>query len=269
MDLEEWDLLPDEGFIDLHENSSIPNTTTTVIDMNYFQKFSEPQKKKMKNSRVIPVPIQFDQGIDEIPEEVIKLPIDQTPKSDDVNQIIKEEADFQEPASQVFFKKLKENEFVDMKMDSPKSLNRGILPQFDVGTYQFEDIERKAGNFEKIHEHEQLPIKKEDVSGNWDDHDNKNDEGLNIWKLAMTGVGALFSFGFVAATVSLVVLGKRRKEGCNNSKKQELHFQFYTHDKRLKQVVRRATKLNEVISVMRGAPVTQAHITIGGYHEGL
>uniref|UniRef100_A0A803MN59 DUF6821 domain-containing protein n=1 Tax=Chenopodium quinoa TaxID=63459 RepID=A0A803MN59_CHEQI len=200
MDLEEWDLLSDEGLIDFHENNGannfVPKSSTTVIDMNYFQKFTEPEMKKMKNSRVIPVPIQLDQNIEEIPEEVIKLPIDETPKKSDENQMIKgEEADFQEPVSQVFFKKLKENEFVDMKMDSPKSLNRGILPQIDVGN--------------------------------------------------------------------------RHKESCNTSKKQELHFQLYAHDKRFKQVVRQATKLNEAITVMRGAPVTRAHITIGGYHDGL
>ncbi|XP_021741225.1 uncharacterized protein LOC110707519 [Chenopodium quinoa] len=268
MDLEEWDLLSDEGLIDFHENNGannfVPKSSTTVIDMNYFQKFTEPEMKKMKNSRVIPVPIQLDKKIEEIPEEVIKLPIDETPKKSDENQMIKgEEADFQEPVSQVFFKKLKENEFVDMKMDSPKSLNRGILPQIDVGSYQFEEIERnKSNNFEKIEEKEhELSMKKEE-----NDHENGNEEGLNVWKLAMTGIGALFSFGFAAATVSFIVLGNRHKE---TSKKQELHFQLYAHDKRFKQVVRQATKLNEAITVMRGAPVTRAHITIGGYHEGL
>lgn len=212
MDLEEWDLLSDEGFIDLHEKNSgankfCPKSTTSVIDMNYFEKLSEPEKKKMKNSRVIPVPIQLDQSIGEIPEEVIKLPIDddQTPKSD--------EADFVEPASKVFFKKLKENEFVDMKMDSPKSLNRGILAQIDVGSYQFEKVEEKK-------------------EGDKDEDDKKsNEEGLKVWKWAMTGIGALFSFGFAAATISFVVLGNRHKERCNSSNNQELHFQLYAHDK--------------------------------------
>ena len=31
----------------------------------------------------------------------------------------------------------------------------------------------------------------------------------------------------------------------------------------------RAKKLNDAITVMRGAPVSRAHITIGGYYEGL
>lgn len=242
MDLEEWDLLSDEGLIDLHEDGgnnlfspkSIPNTTT-LIDMNYFQKISDP----------IPVPIQFDQKIEKIPE---KLPIE-TPKSD-VQQI--KEADHQESVSKVFFKKLKENEFVDMKMDSPKSLNKGILPQIDVGTYKFEEKEKET------EQKQELPINKEEklsknsimeeVSGNWDD--DHNNEGLNVWKWAMTGIGALFSFGFAAATVSLIVLGNRHKENCNDPKKKELHFQLYTHEKRLKQAVRRATKLNEAITVI-------------------
>jgi len=37
----------------------------------------------------------------------------------------------------------------------------------------------------------------------------------------------------------------------------------------MKQVVHHATKLNEAINAVRGAPLTRAHITIGGYYEGL
>ncbi|KAL6999477.1 hypothetical protein U1Q18_000638, partial [Sarracenia purpurea var. burkii] len=38
-------------------------------------------------------------------------------------------------SQQVFFKKMKENEFVDMKMGTPKSSGRGIVP----GTFQFKE----------------------------------------------------------------------------------------------------------------------------------
>lgn len=258
MDLDEWDLLSDEGFLDLHDDCKdinfiskpSPNATTSVIDMNYFKNFSQP-KKKLNFSRVIHVPIQFE----EIPDEITN----ETPKIDDDHHIkdgSSDEYDHQEIVSQVFFKKMKENEFVDMKMESPKSLNRGILPQIDVGPYQ----EKKGGNYEKGVEKEEEIIKKEDIEIlNDDDND---EEGLNVWKWAMTGIGAVFSFGFAAVIVSLIVLG-------NTSKKQQLHSQFYTHDKRLKQVVHHDTRLNEATTMLRNAPVTRAHITIGGYYEGL
>ena len=38
---------------------------------------------------------------------------------------------------------------------------------------------------------------------------------------------------------------------------------------RIKQVVHHATKLNEAISAVRGVPMTRAHITYGGYYDGL
>lgn len=39
---------------------------------------------------------------------------------------------------------------------------------------------------------------------------------------------------------------------------------------RLKQVVQQqATKLNEAISAVRGVPLTRAHITFGGYYDGI
>ncbi|XP_057530374.1 uncharacterized protein LOC130808861 [Amaranthus tricolor] len=253
MDLEEWDLLSDDGFFDQNKDDigdnfclkSIQNTTT-IIDMNYFQKFDEPQEKS-----------------EEIPEEVTKFPIETV------------KTDYQETVSQIFFKKLKENEFADMKMDSPKSLNMGNLPQIDVGTYQFEELEKKSVDCEEnesqleelsiINKEEKIKIGDE-VSGDCDDD---KVEGLNIWKWAMTGIGALFSFGFAAATVSFIVLGNHHKGSSCNTNKQEIHFQIFSHDKRMKQMVHRATKLNEAITVIRGGPGTRAHITIGGYYEGL
>jgi len=38
---------------------------------------------------------------------------------------------------------------------------------------------------------------------------------------------------------------------------------------RIKQVVHHATKLNEAISAARGVPIARAHITYGGYYNGL
>ncbi|CAO2831894.1 unnamed protein product [Amaranthus hypochondriacus] len=213
MDLEEWDLLADDGFFDQNKDDigdnfcskSIQNTTT-MIDMNYFQKFDEPQEKN-----------------EEIPEEVIKFPIETV------------KIDYRETVSQNFFKNLKGNEFADMKLDSPKSLNMGNFPQIDLG----EELEKKMVDSEEndsqleelsnINKEEKIIITSGDeVSG---DSDDDKVEGLNIWKWAMTGIGALFSFGFAAATVSFIVLGNHHKGSSCNTNKQEIHFQIFSHDK--------------------------------------
>ncbi|KAH9609271.1 hypothetical protein KSS87_023210 [Heliosperma pusillum] len=245
MDLDEWEILSEGGFVDLHEDhqgvkSKLKNTT--LIDMDYFQKISDDQQKKNTN---------FDQEEEEekIPEEeVTKLPIIESSNKD-------ENFDDQEMISKVFFKKLKENEFVDMK--------------FDVGTYEYVKKGEKDENFEKknIENDEKLDFY-EEKEVKMEENEEENG-GVKIWKWAMTGMGALVSFGFAAATVSLIVFSNNKHKDGKNSKNQELHFQIYSHDKRFKQVVRRAKRLNEAISVMRGAPMTRAHITIGGYYEAL
>ncbi|XP_074307044.1 uncharacterized protein LOC141642223 [Silene latifolia] len=254
MDLDEWEILSDGGFVDQHEDQEGNKMkNTTLIDMDYFENISDQEKKK-NNLMVIPVPIKFDhdqeEEEEEIPEEeVTKLPI--------IESSYDQNFDDQEMISKVFFKKLKENQFVDTKMD--------------VGTYEFVKKGEKDENFgvknpendEKLVVYEEKKVKMEE-----DDEKEHENGGVKIWKWAMTGMGALVSFGFAAATVSLIVFSNKHKDG-KNSKNQELHFQIYSHDKRFKQVVRRAKRLNEAISVMRGAPMTRAHITIGGYYEAL
>ncbi|GAB4843730.1 hypothetical protein Ancab_013695 [Ancistrocladus abbreviatus] len=295
MDLEEWEFLSDDGVIDLHEDgTSVPvlgkkvisreNVSiypNSIIDMNYFQKFIEPQKKN--NSRalnqVFHVPIQLDSPITkslidhELPKEVTRVPIQinllPTKAPEKIGAL--EDAAEQDTISQVFFKKMKENEFVDMKMDSPKSTNRGFTPQIDVGMHQFED---KDGDFngESV-EKEIVRKEKNSKSGNlkqekevesWEE----NNGGLNLLKKwGMTGIGAICSFGFAAATICIIVFGSHQKE--KQQQNQKLHFQIYADDKRIKQVVQHAAKLNEAISAVRGAPLTRAHITVGGHFEGL
>uniref|UniRef100_A0A7C9CLU3 DUF6821 domain-containing protein n=2 Tax=Opuntia streptacantha TaxID=393608 RepID=A0A7C9CLU3_OPUST len=267
MDLDEWELLPSNGFIDHHVSSS-SSSPNSLIDMDYFQKFIDPpQKHKICDSRVVSVvPIKFDLGIGEIPAEEKEIPEDQSSgdqiKDPKLVEKVPETYD-QETISQVFFKTLKEkNEFVDMKLDSPKSVNKGFVPQIDVGTYQFDEEDEKFDEEEHIKEEKSSKLDEEVV--NWEE----NNGGLNVWKWAMSGIGALVSFGFAAATVSLIVLGNRHKDKPSN-KGQDFHFQLYNNDKRMKQVVHHATKLNEAINAVRGAPLTRAHITIGGYYEGL
>ncbi|GAB4851471.1 hypothetical protein Ancab_030873 [Ancistrocladus abbreviatus] len=305
MDLEEWEFLSDDGFMDLHEDvTAVPvigkkvisreNVSlhpNSIIDMNYFQKFIEPPKKN--NSRglnpVVHVPIQLDSAIPknaidhELPMEVTRVPIQinllpsssadtKTPEKTGALEAAAAASVEQETISQVFFKKMKENEFVDMKMDSPKSTNWGFNPQIDVGMHHFEG---KDGNFngdsveKEIVGKEKNPkggnLKEEKELGSWEEDNG----GLNLLKKwGMTGIGAICSFGFAAATICIIVFGSAQKEK-QHQHNQKLHFQIYRDDKRMKQVVHHATKWNEAISAVRGAPLATAHITFGGYVEGL
>ncbi|KAJ6837606.1 uncharacterized protein M6B38_119745 [Iris pallida] len=99
------------------------------------------------------------------------------------------------------------------------------------------------------------------------DHDDKEKpcgEGLGLkawsWKLA-GGVGA------AAAVCALAALGGRQQP-CRRGPR----FQVYADDeKRIKQAVQQATRLNHALTAVRGAPMatTRADISFGGYYGGL
>ncbi|CAA3021011.1 uncharacterized protein LOC111384891 [Olea europaea subsp. europaea] len=215
MDLEEWELLPDDGFLEIHDDGG----------------------KKIYSRK-------YGSG----PAGVLET-----------NYFVSSEAD-QDPVSQVFFKKMKEPEFVDMKVESPTSTRSGIMPQIDgAGFYQFEENE-EAYKVEAL-DSESCTSK---VKGDSEMEMDENNWGFNIWKWSLTGIGAICSFGVAAATVSIIVLGSSQKSKQQN---QKLQLQFYANDKRIKQVVHHASKLNEAI--FRGVPLTRAHVTFGGYYEGL
>lgn len=302
-DLEEWEVLSDDGFLEIHDAEGkkffSPKYTTPSesVFKNYFTCPSPPkQASKFVEStekadcrapqQLIHVPIQLDNQVLKEAADGVPVPIEilnlkppsalVVPEQITSPKIVTAEAD-QDLFSQVFFKK--ETEFVDMKLDSPKSNNCnnsswGIKPQmvqfeekgeaFKAGGETLETI--KMDEDEMIHnmDHDDV-IKKE---SSWDE----NSGGLNnILKWGLTGMGAICSFG--VATVCIFVLGGLMKNTASNNKQhqqdQKLRFHIYAEDKRLKQVVHHATKLNEAISAVRGVPLTRAHITFGGYYDGV
>lgn len=291
MDLDEWELLPVDGYLDFNESDKIfsrrhspPPDQKSVFNMDYFRC---PSPSSKAPSRVVPVvPIQFDPppAPDErLMREIIKVPVEIKLPSLITEKVIKppddgtamglEEAD-QDMVSQVFFKKMTEPEFADMKMDSPRSGARGIfVPQLDAGAFQGESVLDSSCSPRKRHEvtaRDVVGVTKKQQDSDCDAEEATWDEnrgGLNIWKWGFTGIGALCSFGVAAATICIFVLGSQRaKESQQN---QKLRFQIYTDDKRIKQVVHQATKLNEAISAARGVPLSRAHITYGGYYDGI
>ncbi|KAF9661015.1 hypothetical protein SADUNF_Sadunf19G0023900 [Salix dunnii] len=298
MDLEEWELLPHDRFIDYNEDgekktfgaskrSSSPNPKT-MFNMNYFMCPSSPPKhSRGVPNQLVPVPIELEPTttiMDVLEDHVISkkdvismVPIDLSAVVPSVTMPEVKEAD-QDSVSQVFFKKMKENEFVDMKLDSPKSSNiKGgfVPPQIDAGsTFNFDDksdhqgylgdqvLETTKITSPRIKSTENENSAEEEV--NWEE----NGSGLNLWKLSLTGIGAICTFGVAAATICIFIFGSHQRNK-HQQQNQKLSFQIYTDDKRIKQVVHHATKLNEAISASRGVPIARAHITYGGYYDGL
>ncbi|XP_047318680.1 uncharacterized protein LOC124922006 isoform X2 [Impatiens glandulifera] len=218
MDLDEWELLPDYTFLEIHDvrgaGAGVSSDPSDDFKADYFS---------------CPSPNSHKQKVEAPKFEV------ETEHDDDI-------------VSQVSFNK--ENEFVDMKIDSPKSRSRSPLPQIDLGSFQFE-------------------MKNEVVEVTDDDHDHDHDHDKakdNIWKRSLNGIGAICSFGVAAATFCFIVLGTQQKN------KKDIRFQIYADDKRIKQVMtQHAAKMNGAISAMRGVsvPLARAHITVGGYYDGL
>ncbi|KAI4381620.1 hypothetical protein MLD38_007679 [Melastoma candidum] len=245
MDIEDWELLPtDGGLIELSEGKLDKKIfheklireyydPKGVFNMDYFnsRKRVDPPGSSYSRmpSQLVPVSIHLDPPISNARnKETIPEPAD---KGDPILITEKATDPDQDMVSQVFFKKIKENEFVDMKMDSPRSASsptpRGIIPQVDVGSFQFDD------------EGEELvsacsPRKKPRKQQNEvDPHDGAENEGVawegskggfNIWKWSLTGVRALCSFGVAAATICIIIVGSSHQN-------QKLRLQICADDK--------------------------------------
>ncbi|KAK3198096.1 hypothetical protein Dsin_021511 [Dipteronia sinensis] len=297
MDLDEWEFLPDHGFLDLnnevsdkkifsgkHESSS-SSKPSSVFNMNYFMCPSPTTtSKKILEPSTPPPPEKFSRKIGACQQHVVPVPIQLEPRfvnkknldADDDQMTEKKinkgpdfgfgsnnnnnnniEAD-QDAVSKVFFKK-KENEFVDMKMDSPRSpTSRNLMaPQLDAagGAFNFDDNKAEAT---------MDPCSPRKNKSNMDSDANQKD--FDLWKWSLTGIGAICSFGVAAATMCIIIFGTQQRNQHNHKK---LRFQIYADDKRIKQAVQQATKMNEAISAVRGVPITRAHITIGGYYDSV
>lgn len=85
-------------------------------------------------------------------------------------------------------------------------------------------------------------------------------------KQAFWTIGAVCSAA--AATICIIVFaGKNNQQHRNNQ--QKLQVQLYTDEKRIKEVVKQA-KMNQALSAIRGATnMTRAHISFGGYYDGI
>ncbi|KAJ8470217.1 hypothetical protein OPV22_024560 [Ensete ventricosum] len=220
MDLEEWEFLPDnKRFPDSgHGGKKDVLLKEIIVDMNYFICPSRPITSKEGLLPVISVGKSSDDAAAgrEFKDIGVVAPVIQANQPDVV--------------SQVFFKKLKDNEFVDMKMDSPKSSTRGaIMPHAEPEHVQLRE-----------NEEEEMETEKE-----------KDRTGPEI-KAA-------------AATICIFILGGRQQQQRNH----KIQFKIYTDDKRMKEVVQQTTRLKQALSAARAAPMTRAHITFGGCYTSV
>ncbi|CAK9149883.1 unnamed protein product [Ilex paraguariensis] len=256
MDLEEWEVLPDDGFLEIHDDDGkkifsrkYRNDRKSVFQMNYFicpsptsqHMIDSPQKSRVP-IQLVPVPIQLEPTIGKTPDheavkEIIKIPIDFSIAPSPITEKIKAhnigdlEAD-QDPVSQVFFRKTKETEFADMKMDSPKSCSRGIIPQIDAGTFKDKsDQACKAEAFESKNSSLKIQVEEEMVTKKNSHLDSgiqeeviweESNGGLNLWKWSLTGVGAICSFGVAAATLCIVIFQSKEKQKASRESKASI-----------------------------------------------
>ncbi|XP_009797664.1 uncharacterized protein [Nicotiana sylvestris] len=294
MDLEEWEVLPEDGFLQIHDDGGNKIFSRKFIsDSNrvfhdYFS-CSTPNPCQFVDSTVhprvpkqlIPLSIQLkpriqkthddnDDDDDEVSKEVIttQVPFEINILPSTISEKIKAPAAMMETdqvLSQVFFKKMKDTESRltrDMKVESPKSSNKTFVPQIDQ-EYPF-PFEEKS---EVIEIDKDIVIKKMEMEAEIIHEDNRG--GLNLLNWSLTGIGAICSFGVAAAaTICISFIGNRQKHK-QNQQNQMLRFQIFSDDKRMKQVVRHASKLNEAISATRGVPISRAQITVGGYYDAV
>ncbi|GMH20084.1 hypothetical protein Nepgr_021925 [Nepenthes gracilis] len=216
MDLEVWEFVSDDGLVnDLHEDGigkkvfsreNVSLHPNIMIDANYFQNFIDPQKKVVHVSiRADPPALpksQIDESLKEEPKVPIQnnlLPLEKIKAREKIEPL---KAGEQETMPLFFFEKMKGDEFVDMKMDLLKSTNRGFTSRNDLGMQQFEDDKGKHNGESNENSKNTAKIQ---IGEN-------NNGGLSLLKKwAMAGIGAFCSFGFAAATISIIVLGSRQK----------------------------------------------------------
>ncbi|KAL6532937.1 hypothetical protein OROGR_013897 [Orobanche gracilis] len=237
MDLEEWELLPDEGFLEISDDGrqkiytrkDSSSSSSSDIQMNYFICPPKTGRRHHHHHHCL-LPVSKD------------LQSQQTPVDVKIKSI---SAGDQEPEiSQVFFKKTKETEFVDMKLDSPNSDSScvGITRRKD---FQFGESVGGINTTCKEASDDKVDNSEKSIQMELDHHDE--DEVVNIWKWIGAGI---CSFGVAAATFCIVSFSIHRVNNKHHKQQnQRLPFQIYTtnDDKRMKQVVHHGSKLNEAV----------------------
>ncbi|KAK7396154.1 hypothetical protein VNO78_16959 [Psophocarpus tetragonolobus] len=281
----EWVVVPDDGYVDFNEGCDERHVffcernydSRSVLDMDYLSSKTFGASRNLHPrvpKQVFHIPIQLGSGIRMVPDEGLveentrdHVGATLSPSPTTTEKIkggVVLEADH-ETVSQ-FLSKIKEIESPKTReIESPKFIDRVLFPQSDIGALKFED---KGSETQEIVISPRMKIEKEMTIMDCEKVEDCSG-GFNFWKWSLNGVGAICSFGFAAATICVLFIGSQQRN--NIQEDQKIRFQIYTGDKRIKQVVQHATKLNEAISAVSGVgiPLSRARITCGGYYDGL
>lgn len=260
MDLEDegWVNIPYDGLLEVNDDGDerifsrkYVKSPAKLLKPNYFdspqnsQDFVEEEPRFQK--LLLSNPTKLDHE-DEI-KEVIKLQIP-IMESKEIRSEPEPELD-QDQIFQVFLKK--ENQFVEMKMGSPRlSSQETDMSHTEISPFLYD--ETSSDHVVNCSSPSKM-IKQEVVA--WEE----NNQRLNFWKWGLSGIGAFCSLGMAAATVCIIILGNGKRLKQQNPK---LKIQIYSDNQRIKKVVEQA---NEAMSAMRGVPLVKAQITYGGYYE--
>ncbi|KAF8403979.1 hypothetical protein HHK36_012089 [Tetracentron sinense] len=248
MDLDEWEFLSDDGFHH-HVDSGKRLSPGSGIKTRVLETPKKNSSVSSAANQLVHVPIQLEQKLRMIHDhELVNPPsvILEKFKAPNLGGVTADQD------AQIFFKNTKENEFVDMKMESPKSSSRGINPQIEE---KEETSPRVAIEQEIMDEKNYLDSKCEEQN-NWEGGGDHG--GLSIWRWRLTGIGALCSIGVTAATVCIFIFGSHQRHK-HHQHNQKLLFQINNDDK----------EINQALSAVRGVPLARTHMTFEAYHDGL
>ncbi|XP_071697613.1 uncharacterized protein [Rutidosis leptorrhynchoides] len=250
MDLEDegWVNIPYEGLLEVHDDGDDKIFSRKYVKSPLKLFKSDYFNTTQKSQNFVDDDEPIDHKGDDV-KEMIKLPVLITDSKESSYDL---ESDDQDPIFQVFFKK--ENKFVEMKMGSPKSnFQESNSSHIETGPFQYD--ENCSSDHTINCSSPTKMINEEDID--WEESNKR----LNLLKWGLSGIGAFCSLGMVAATICIIILGNGKKHKKQN---QKLRIQIYPDNKRIKQVVKKAS---EAMSAVRGVPLVQAQITYGGYYE--
>lgn len=226
MDLDEWELLPRNSFKDLdldhdedHHGAMMMDYFLSPSTQDPLHKTESPPRSIVVPTKLLQVPIAWEPLLD---HENKKIPNDPDLDPDSKQSLSTDSV----PSPRVSFKKMKETEFADMKIDPPARIT-SPLPQIDVA----KPSDSEGGD--DLREKKEVHWEKE----NDDVTNDRGGEKLNLWKIGLNGIGAICSFGVAAAaaTVCVFFLGHNNIKVSKN-KNQMLRFQIYSDDNKVSKL---------------------------------
>ncbi|ERN20396.1 uncharacterized protein LOC18448812 [Amborella trichopoda] len=279
IDLQDWEILSEEdgSFQSKDLSQQLSFSHGGRLDVNYFvcpihsprlrqirEEKPPPLYLAEKENRIVGSVVEKDPPLDLAEPTPQTVPVTEVklctgPPVFSLENLDREGSDL---ISQVFLKKMEEPKFVDTtSMDGHRSIDPIA-----------EENQRKADGLVE-RERKRIGREASDPIG-----EEKGDLGrerktigwdgcVNIWRWRITGIGTLCSLGMAAATISIIIFGRQKHK--QHHQNHKLRFHIYAEDKGFKRMVEQATRLNDAISAVRGAPLNRAQITFGGCYDGI